>query len=155
MTTKVTTFTVTTRTTSNLPSSSVLAKPAVAGPRVRLSAALGAFCLAAMAFGVGAQSKPAVRHTVDGTVINAAKAPVAGAIVYLENPKSLDVQSYLTDDQGRFHFNQISPQTDYDVWAEQNGVQSKHKFISQFSSHIGFHFVLKLAPDRKKFLGIF
>jgi hypothetical protein len=102
-----------------------------------------------------AQAKPAVRHTVDGVVVNGAKAPVAGAVVYLENPKSLDVQSYLTDAQGRYHFSQISPQTDYEVWAEQNGVQSKHKFISQFSSHINFHFVLKLTPAKHKFLGIF
>lgn len=102
-----------------------------------------------------AQAKPAVRHTVDGIVVNGAKAPVAGAVVYLENPKSLDVQSYLTDAQGRYHFSQISPQTDYEVWAEQNGVQSKHKFISQFSSHVSFHFVLKLTPAKHKFLGIF
>ena len=80
---------------------------------------------------------------------------MVGAVVYLENPKSLDVQSYLSDSKGYFHFSQISPQTDYEVWAEQNGVQSKHKFISQFSNHIAFHFTLKLMPERKKFLGIF
>lgn len=102
-----------------------------------------------------AQAKPAVRHTVEGTVINSAKAPVQGAVVYLENPKSLDVISYLTDEKGYFHFSQISPQTDYELWAEQNGVETKHKFISQFSSHVHFHFTLKLTPDRKKFLGIF
>ena len=102
-----------------------------------------------------AQAKPAVHHTVDGTVLNTAKVPVGGAVVYLENPKSLDVQSYLSDAQGLFHFNQISPQTDYEVWAELNGVQSKHKFISQFSNKIHFHFALKLVPDKKKFLGIF
>ncbi len=103
----------------------------------------------------GAQAKPAIRHTVDGVVVNAAKAPLAGAVVYLENPKSLDVQSYLSDGQGNFHFTHISPQTDYEVWAEKNGVQSKHKFISQFSNHAHFHFNLKVAPERKKFLGIF
>lgn len=102
-----------------------------------------------------AQSKPLVRHTVDGTVLDAAKHPVSGAVVYLENPKSLDVQSYLTDAQGHFHFSQISPQTDYDVWAEQNGVETRHRFISQFSSHVSFHFTLTLTPKKKKFLGIF
>jgi protocatechuate 3,4-dioxygenase beta subunit len=103
-----------------------------------------------------AQAKPAVRHTVEGTVIDGAKAPVVGAVVYLENPKSLDVQSYLTDAKGYFHFSQISPQTDYEVWAEQNGVETKHKFISQFSNHVHFKFILKLTPEKKKkFLGIF
>ena len=102
-----------------------------------------------------AQAKPAVRHTVDGTVEDGAKAPVAGAVVYLENPKSLDVQSYLSDNQGHYHFNHISPQTDYDLWAEQNGLQSKHQFISQFSSHVDFHYTLKLTPAKKKLFGIF
>jgi protocatechuate 3,4-dioxygenase beta subunit len=110
---------------------------------------------AALPGALHAQAKPAVRHTVDGTVVNGSKQPVAGAVVYLENPKSLDVQSYLTDNQGHFHFNHVQPQTDYDVWAEQNGVETKHKFISQFSSHVNFHVVLKLTPERKKFLGIF
>lgn len=117
-----------------------------------------AVCLAAVTLPAlsHAQAKPAVRHTVEGNVINGAKAPVVGAVVYLENPKSLDVQSYLTDDKGYFHFSQISPQTDYELWAEQNGVETKHKFISQFSSHVHFHFLLKLTPEKKKkFLGIF
>ncbi len=76
--------------------------------------------------------------------------------MYLENPKSLDVQSYLTDNQGYYHFTHILAQTDYELWAEQNGVQTKHTFISQFSNHVAFHFTLKLLPEkRKKFLGIF
>lgn len=123
------------------------------GATLRALAAVAVFASAPSL--LHAQAKPAVRHTVEGTVINDAKAPVSGAVVYLENPKSLDVQSYLTDDKGQFHFNQISPQTDYEVWAEQNGVETKHKFISQFSSHVHFHFTLKLTTKRHKFLGIF
>ena len=83
-------------------------------------------------------------------VINGAKQPVEGAIVYLENPTSLAIKSYLTDNKGHFHFTQLAAQTDYDVWAEQNGVQTKHKFISQFSSHTHFAFTLKLVPEKKK-----
>ena len=98
-----------------------------------------------------------MRHTVDGIVIDGAKAPIANAVVYLENPKSLDVQSYLTDAQGHYHFSQIAPQTDYEIWAEQNGRQSKHKFISQFSNHTQFHLTLTLIASGKKHrvLGLF
>lgn len=103
-----------------------------------------------------AQGRAAVRHTVDGTVVDGNRAALSGVVVYLENPKSLDVQSYLSDAQGHFHFNHISPQTDYELWAEQNGVESKHQFISQFSSHIDFHFTLKVTPNKKKkLLGLF
>lgn len=103
-----------------------------------------------------AQAKVVAQRKVEGQVVNGDKAPVQGAVVYIENPKTLDVRSYLSDAQGHFHFSQVAPQTDFEVWAEQNGVQSKHKFISQFSSHLNYNFILKLeAKKKKKFLGIF
>ena len=96
-----------------------------------------------------------VQRIAEGFVINGARQPIEGAIVYLENPTSLDIKSYLTDGKGHFHFTQLAAQTDYEVWAEQNGVQTKHKFISQFSSHNHFEFTLKLVPEhKKKLLGI-
>ena len=95
---------------------------------------------------------PAVRF-VEGNVVSHAKTPVEGAIVYLEDPKSMAIKSYLTDSKGYFHFTNLAAQTDYEIWAEQEGVQSKHKFISQFSSHARFVFTLKLDPKvKKKFL---
>jgi protocatechuate 3,4-dioxygenase beta subunit len=157
MTTRTRTIGVMTMTmrTSKLSSSAHSALSLGGGWSSFGSAAVLGLALIAPTHLLHAQAKPAVRHSVDGTVVNAANAPVAGAVVYLENPRSLDIRSYLTDDQGHYHFEQISPQTDYEVWAEQNGIQSKHKFISQFSSHVNFHFQLKLAPQKKKFLGIF
>lgn len=101
------------------------------------------------------RTKAIVEIVAGGEVVNAG-APAAGAVVYLKNPISLAIKSYLTGPTGDFHFNNISPQTDYEVWAELNGEQSKHKFISQFSSHTKFDFTLKLEPNGKhKFLGIF
>ena len=96
---------------------------------------------------------PVAERIAQGQVVNNAKQPVEGAVVYLENPTSLAIKSYLTDTTGHFHFAQLQAQTDYEVWAEQNGVQSKHKFISQFSSHTHFNFTLKLTPEHKKKLG--
>ncbi len=96
---------------------------------------------------------PVVPRIAQGQVVNGAGKSVEGAVVYLENPISLSINSYLTDAQGHFHFTQLQAQTDYEVWAEQNGVQSKHKFISQFSSHNQFNFTLKLTPEHKKLLG--
>ena len=98
--------------------------------------------------------KAAIEFVAAGKVVHNG-APVEGAVVYLENPKSLAIKSYLTSPNGEFHFSNISPQTDFEVWAEQNGVQSRHKFISQFSSHTKFIFVLKLEPPKKrKLLGV-
>ena len=94
----------------------------------------------------------------EGRVVNDSNQPVDGAVVYLENPTSLDIKSYLSDAKGEYHFSQLASQTDYEVWAEQNGTQSKHKFISQFSSKTHFVFTLKLdfnPKKKKRFLGIF
>lgn len=98
--------------------------------------------------------KPAVDIIASGKVISSNKAPAADAIVYLEDPQSMAIKSYLTGQNGEFHFTDLAPQTDYEVWAEQNGAESKHKFISKFSSHTHFAFTLKLDPAHKhKLLG--
>ena len=101
------------------------------------------------------KTKPIVEIVAQGKVVNGG-APASNAVVYLENPISLAIKSYLTGPTGEFHFNNLSPQTDYEVWAELNGVQSKHKFISQFSNHTKFSLTLKLETKTKhKLLGIF
>ncbi len=131
-------------------------------PRRRFAGKAAAFLLlAALPFAPAANAsrhphKPkAVVEIVAGGKVVRGGSPAAGAVVYLENPTSLTIKSYLTGPAGEFHFNNISPQTDYDVWAELNGIQSKHRFISQFSSHTKFVFTLKLEPQKQhKLLGI-
>ncbi len=112
------------------------------------------FCVPSMAHARPKKQPPApVVRFVEGNVVSHAKTPIEGAIVYLEDPKSMAIKSYLTDSKGYFHFTNLTGQTDYELWAEQEGVQSKHKFISQFSSHTRFVFTLKLDPKvKKKFL---
>ena len=104
--------------------------------------------------GAGVQAKPAQQRIAEGQVLQEdGHTPMEGAVVYLENPKTLDIKSYLTQADGRFHFNQLAPQTDYDLWAEKNGQQSKHKFISLFSRHNRFEYTLELddKSSKKKF----
>ncbi len=94
--------------------------------------------------------QPVAVRIAEGQVVDGSKKPLEGAVVYLENPTSLDIKSYLSDAKGHFHFAQLAPQTDYEVWAEQNGTQSKHKFISQFNNHTRFDFTLTVDPNKKK-----
>ncbi len=70
--------------------------------------------------------------------------PVQGAVVYLQDSKSLAVKSYLSDAQGRFHFRQLSMSADYDLWAEVSGKRSKTKTISQFNSKPDLSYRLKV-----------
>ena len=83
-------------------------------------------------------------RTIEGEVCSKNGSPIQGAVVYLKDEKSLAVKSYLSDEQGQFHFRQLSMSLDYDLWAELNGKRSKTKSISQFNSKPDLHYKLKL-----------
>jgi len=87
-------------------------------------------------------------RTVEGTVCNKEGAPIQGAVVYLQDSKSLTVKSYLSDAEGHFHFRQLSMSADFDLWAELNGERSKTKNISQFNSKTDLSFKLELPVSK-------
>lgn len=103
----------------------------------------------ALASGSPAQStKVPQLRTIEGTVSDKDGAPVQGAVVYLQDSKSLTVKSYLSDAQGHFHFRQLSMSADFDLWAELNGERSKTKNISQFNSKTDLTYELKLPVSK-------
>ncbi len=116
-----------------------------------LAALLGSLSPAPMAWGSGpAASTTKVPHlrTIEGEVCRKDGTPIQGAVVYLQDTKSLAVKSYLSDDQGHFHFRQLSMSLDYDLWAELNGKRSKTKRISQFNSKPDLSYKLKLPVGK-------
>ena len=93
--------------------------------------------LIAMAAGLLAQkrdkSEPTVR-SVEGTVRNADDAPVEGAVVQLKDTKSLQVRSFITRNDGNYHFQGLNPNVDYELKAEYQGTSSDTKTLSVFDS---------------------
>jgi hypothetical protein len=87
-------------------------------------------------------------RTIEGLVCSKEGAPIQGAVVYLQDSKSLAVKSYLSDAEGRFHFRQLSTSADFDLWAELNGKRSKTKSISQFNSKTDLNYKLKLPVSK-------
>ena len=112
-----------------------------------LSTELGGFSAGGSGAAAETTKVPKLR-TIEGLVCSKEGAPIQGAVVYLQDSKSLAVKSYLSDVQGHFHFRQLSMGTDYDLWAELNGKRSKTKSISQFNSKTGLNYKLKLPISK-------
>lgn len=101
----------------------------LAGPLVRTAAA---------------QQHGPVRRTVEGKVRDRNDGVLKGAVVYLKDTRTLAVKTFLSDDEGGFHFGQLSPNADYELYAEFGGKRSKSRTISSFDSKNDFTFVLKV-----------
>ena len=82
---------------------------------------------------------------MQGKVLSASDAPVANAVVYLKDMKSLSVKSFITAADGAYRFGQLTPGVDYSVYAEPNGKKSSVKTVSAFDSKNQFIINLHLG----------
>jgi hypothetical protein len=71
---------------------------------------------------------------LSGVVTDQDARPLPRAAVQIENEKTLQIRSYITGEHGEFHFAELSPDADYDVRAEFDGIRSSKKTLSQFDS---------------------
>lgn len=110
------------------------------------------FCLARFSFTqveppVTTQSGPTTR-SIEGKVLSQSGASVPGAHVLLKNGKSLQVRSFIAQQDGRYHFYGLSTEVNYEIRAQANGMTSKTKNISVFDSHKVIHLNLKLTKKK-------
>ncbi|MGA9625410.1 MAG: carboxypeptidase-like regulatory domain-containing protein [Bryobacteraceae bacterium] len=96
-----------------------------------------------------AQKKKAENtRSVQGTVTVADDSPVDGAVVQLKNTKTLQVRSFITKDDGTYHFYDLSPDIDYELKADYQGASSSTKTLSSFDSQKQSILNLKLNPKK-------
>ena len=95
-------------------------------------------------FQLTAQAQNPGQRVVAGAVVNADSAPIAGAIVFLRNPKNKSIRSYTSTNNGRFRFAQVDMSEDYDLWAEKNGKKSAVKTVSSWDTRKVFESELKI-----------
>lgn len=95
----------------------------------------------------GGKDKDQLR-TLNGTVRNRSDQLLPGAVVYLKNMKTLSVKSYISDDKGEFHFHALSPNVDYEVYAEHKGVRSQTKRMSSFDSRAVMQIDLHIDSEK-------
>ncbi len=75
-----------------------------------------------------------VPRTLIGRVHGSQERPIADAVVYLKNTKTLVVKTYITEENGAYRFPALAPNVDYEVHAEYKGARSDTKTLSSFDS---------------------
>ena len=85
---------------------------------------------------------------VQGIVLGSDDQPQANAVVYLQNQKTQEVRTYITEGDGHYRFGQLSSDADYQLWAEYKGRKSKTRTISSFDSKKEFNFNLKIETQK-------
>ena len=73
-------------------------------------------------------------RSVEGTVTDAGGRAVTAAVVQLKDTKTLQVRSFITREDGKYHFAGLSANVDYELKADQGGASSGAKTLSLFNT---------------------
>jgi len=73
-------------------------------------------------------------RNVVGQVFTKSDSPLAEAVVYLKNTKTLTIKSFITEKDGGYRFHGLSPNIDYEIYADYQGQKSAVKTISSFDN---------------------
>ena len=76
---------------------------------------------------------PTIR-IVQGAVRNTSDEFVPGAVVQIKNMKTLQIRSFITKEDGKYVFNNLGRDVDYEVRAEGKGFVSAPKTVSTFDN---------------------
>jgi hypothetical protein len=88
------------------------------------------FALVLVAFAQLSAQKP---RDVSGTVTDARGNPLPKVAVTIENANTLAVRSYITADDGRYHFEDLNADVDFVLKAHYRTYWSKPKTLSKFN----------------------
>jgi hypothetical protein len=69
-----------------------------------------------------------------GRVVDRQDNPLASAVVYLANTRTRAVKTYIVGPDGAYRFPALSPNIDYEVYAQYKGQKSDTKTVSQFDN---------------------
>jgi Carboxypeptidase regulatory-like domain len=81
-----------------------------------------------------AKDKEDNSRTLTGRVLDGHDGPLPNAVVYLSNTRTNVVKSYIAGQDGTYRFPALSPNVDYEVYAQFNGRKSDTKAVSHFDS---------------------
>jgi hypothetical protein len=115
--------------------------------RRRDAVLLGLALLVCLSTGLAQTNKKSGDQTsrsVQGVVTSPEDTPVAGAVIQLKNTKTLQIRSFIAKEDGSYYFNGLSPDVDYELRAEFQGMSSSSKTLSSFDTRKAATINLKL-----------
>ena len=92
----------------------------------------------------GRKSTRVTSRALTGVVLDKGDAPVSNAVVYLKNMKSLAVKTVIAGNDGTYRFPELSPNVDYEIYAQREGKKSATKVLSQFDDREKANMVLRI-----------
>jgi protocatechuate 3,4-dioxygenase beta subunit len=116
--------------------------------RRRIVALAAIALLAVLATAAHARQEKGQLRTVHGTVYDSSGAPIASAIVYLKNVRTLAIRTYISNPQGQYRFSGLDPNADYRIHAEHQDLTSSTRTISSYDSR--HDILMDLKVNRKK-----
>ncbi len=92
----------------------------------------------------GPADKGAAGRVVSGKVFDHDDNPLPNAVVYLTNTRTRAVKTYIVGPDGGYRFPALSPNIDYELYAQVNGHKSDTKTVSQFDNRDQVYLNLKI-----------
>ena len=80
------------------------------------------------------KKEQATLRNLQGTVTDKEDKPVVGAVVQLKDVRTLQMRSYISKEDGEYHFSSLKIDDDYEVEARNNDLTSGPKKISIFGN---------------------
>jgi protocatechuate 3,4-dioxygenase beta subunit len=90
--------------------------------------------LAVASLEVQAKDKGDAGRLLTGKVVNHDGAPIQGAVVYLADTRTRAVKTFIAGQDGVYRFPALSPNVDYEVYAQYKDQKSDTKTVSQFDA---------------------
>jgi hypothetical protein len=80
------------------------------------------------------KAEEAKTRSVQGVVTDGQENPIEGAVVQLKDTRSLQIRSFITRQNGSFHFHGLNREIDYELKADHEGKASDSRRLSSFDS---------------------
>jgi hypothetical protein len=80
------------------------------------------------------KKEAATLRILQGTVFDKDDKPVVGAVVQLKDVRTLQMRSYISKENGEYHFSSLKIDDDYEVEAKNKDLTSGPKKISIFDN---------------------